>query len=68
MDNNTIQVFNFLKNHFSQSNDWISAPNIQIDGISTDVIVNSVQYLYDNDFINLHPKYRIAQVITGINL
>ena len=67
LDNNSLIVLAFLKNHFETSDKPISLPEIIIEGLSYEDISKAIDYLNNNGYLNINNKY-VGDPIESINL
>lgn len=57
LDNKSLIVLTYLKNHFKNSESSIDADKIHIDGMSMPDIEEAFLVLYNNGYIELNTKY-----------
>lgn len=67
LDNNSLIVLAYLKNHFKESDKPISALDINIGGLSYNDIYVAIETLDNDGHINLTPKDYIQPQVESVN-
>lgn len=67
LDNNSLIVLAYLKNHFKTSDKPITALEITINGLNYNDIDKAIENLLDNGHINLTAKDYIQPQIESVN-
>lgn len=67
LDKNTSLVWEYLKNHFANSNKSVYLPDIMPIGLPVEDIIKSLDILEDNGYININHKYP-SKPIESINI
>jgi hypothetical protein len=66
LDNKSLAVLTYLKNHFTKSDKPIAAVDMRIDGLNLDDIFKSIDILEQNGDINVNTTY-VALIVDSIN-
>ena len=67
LDDKSLKVLGYLKNHFAKSDKDVPYVDILQTGLSLNEIENSVQILSDGGYINVEDKY-IHPSVTSLNV
>lgn len=67
LDNKSLAVLAYLKNHFAKSDKPLTALEIHINGLSHDDVTKAIETLDNNGHINLTPKDYIHPSVESVN-
>ncbi|MBZ9608642.1 hypothetical protein G9F73_012565 [Clostridium estertheticum] len=68
LDNNSLIVLAYLKNHFAKSDKMITALDLNIPDLSTNDIETILETLDSKSLINVTDKNYIRICVTGMNI